>query len=434
MPDTIQAPEAGTTPAPGQASLWRNPDFLKIWAAQTTAQLGSLLGVLPFVAILILDARPYQMAVLAGATTAARLAFGLGAGVWIDRKRRRIVLVIADFARAVSVASLAVAYFWFELEIGHLYVVAFINGSMGVFHDVAYPAYIPSLIGKERLLEANSKISASGAVVEQISFSIGGFIAQLASAITAGVVQAVTFVISGLLTLAIRKPEPPPRSTGSDSNIRSELIEGYRFIFGHPVLRLMAVSDALLAASGGIIGGMITLFALTEVGFQPGPLGVIYATGGISSFIGAIYATRVTRKIGVGRTLSFGLIIPGLIGFLIPLAPTEIWLAAIFFLIPQLLGDGIWILHDINEISLQQTVTPEHLRGRVGSAINVAETSAALIGVALAGVVAELAGLRWALGMGFVFTIAAGAVYLHPAIRQLKSLSQLSARGDAADH
>jgi MFS family permease len=237
MPETDPAPEQNPASHPGtpiplpnqanQASLWRNPDFLKIWAAHSTSNLGKLMSVLPLVAILVLGARPYQMAIIGGATATAGLSFGLIAGPWIDRSRRRMVLVATDLGRALSIASIAIAHFIFELHIEHLYVVAFINGSLGIFNEVAHRAYLPGIVDRNRLLEANSKVAASDAVTEQIGFSVGGFIAQLASAISASVVQAITFAVSGLLILVIRKPEPPPTSRPEDqeSNVRQELIE-----------------------------------------------------------------------------------------------------------------------------------------------------------------------------------------------------------------
>ncbi|MCZ6538945.1 MAG: MFS transporter [Chloroflexi bacterium] len=422
MPETVPEPE--TSAAPRRKSLWRNQDFLKFWTAQSTSNLGQLMSVLPLVAILALGARPYEMAIIGGASAAAGLAFGLIAGPWVDRTRRRMVLVVTDLGRALSIASIPVAHFLFELRIEHLYVVAFTNGSLGIFNEVASRAYLPSLVDRDRLLEANSKTAASDAVVEQIGFSVGGFIAQLASAISASVVQAITFAVSGLLILTIRRPEPQPVSVNRERNIRRELIEGYRFIAGHQLLRIVAISGAVSSGAGGIIGGMITLFAITEIGFQPGPLGVIYGTGGISSFIGAIYATRVTRRLGVGPTMATGAIIFGAIGFLIPLAPTQIWIATVFFVLPQILGDGFAMMHNINEVSLQQAVTPEHLRGRVASALKVSEKLAMLIGVSIAGVVAELAGLRVALGMGFAILLIAGLVLLHPAIRNLRDMPE----------
>lgn len=185
-------------PESHEVSPWRDPEFLKIWTARSTSNLGALMSVLPLVAILVLDARPYQMAILSGATVVSGLLFGLVAGAWIDRTRRRPILVVTDLARALSIASLAVAHFLFELHIEHLYIVAFINGSLLIFHDVAYRAYLPGLVGQPRLQDANAKISASNSIIEQIGFSVGGFIAQLASAIAASLVQSITLDLSEL--------------------------------------------------------------------------------------------------------------------------------------------------------------------------------------------------------------------------------------------
>jgi len=364
------------------------------------------------------------MAILGGATTAAGLAFGLFAGPWIDRSRRRIVLVVTDLGSAAALASVAVAHFLFELHIEHLHAVAFVNGSLGIFNEVASRSHLPSLIGRDRLLEANSKIAASDSVVEQIGFSVGGFIAQLASAIAASIVQTVTFLVSGLLILAIRKPKPAPTKPATRPNIRREMGDVYRFIGSNQTLLVMTISGVTLAGAGGIIGGMITLFAISEIGFQPGPPGVMYGIGGVSSLIGALFATRVTNRLGVGNTMVLGASIYGVIGFLIPLAPTQIWIAAIFFILPQLFGDGFMIMHDINRRSLQQSIIPENYLGRVIGAMKVSEMAAALIGVAIAGVVAETVGLRAALFIGSALMVIAAVVLLHPAIRTIKTIPE----------
>ncbi|MBT4126717.1 MAG: MFS transporter [Chloroflexi bacterium] len=420
-PDNDAPNQESSVPAT-RKSLWKNPDFLKIWTSQSTSNLGRMMMVVPLVAILILEARPYQMAILGAATTTAGLAFGLFAGPWIDRSRRRIVLIITDFGSAATLASVAIAHFLFELHIEHLYVVAFLNGSFGIFNEVAQRSYLPSLIEKDRLLEANSKMAASDSVVEQIGFSVGGFIAQLASAIAASIVQTITFLISGLLVLAIRKPEPKPETPEQRPNIRREILDGYRFILGNPTLKLITISGVLLGAANGIIGGMITLFAISEIGIQPGPLGIIYGIGGVSSFFGALYAARVTNKLGVGPTMALGLFSYGVVGFLIPLAPNTVWIAMIFFIMPQIFGDGFWVMHDINKTSLQQAIIPTNYLGRVIGAMKVSEKVAALIGVSIAGVVAEIFGLRVALAGGSVIWLMAGAIYLHPTIRSIKTI------------
>ena len=174
---------------------------------------------------------------------------------------------------------------------------------------------------------------------------------------------------------------------------------------------------------------MITLFAISEIGFQPGPLGVIYGVGGISSFFGALAATRVTNKLGVGPTMALGLFSYGVVGFLVPLAPTQIWIAAVFFLLPQILGDGFWVMHDINKTSLQQAIIPTRQLGRVLGAAKVSESVAALIGVSVAGVVAELLGLRIALALGSCIWLVAGFILLHPAIRSIKTVPDEQSSG-----
>jgi MFS family permease len=223
-----------------------------------------MMMVVPLVAILILDAPPYQMAILGGATTAVGLAFGLFAGPWIDRSRRRIVLVVADLGSAAALASVAVAHFLFELHIDHLYAVACVNGSLCIFNKVATRSYLPSLIEHDRMLEANPKIAAADSVVEQIGFSVGGFITQLASTIAASILQTATFLVSGLLILAIRKREPVPPKPATRPSIRRELVDGYRFISSDQTLFVMTISGVTLAGAGKII----SLFAIPEISFN----------------------------------------------------------------------------------------------------------------------------------------------------------------------
>jgi len=190
----------------------------------------------------------------------------------------------------------------------------------------------------------------------------------------------------------------------------------------------MIISGVTLAGAGGVIGGMITLFAISEIGFQPGPLGIIYGIGGASALVGALFATQVTNRLGVGNTIALGLFSYGVFGFLIPLALSDqIWIAAIFFVLPQILGDGFWIMHDINKTSLQQSIIPENYLGRVIGTMKVSEMAAALLGVSIAGVVAETVGLRAALFVGLALVLIAAAVLLHPAIRSIKTIPELAA-------
>ncbi len=211
-------------------------------------------------------------------------------------------------------------------------------------------------------------------------------------------------------------------ATEREQGREAEVVEGLRYVWHNRYLRAVAISESFVGIADGAIGGMITLFAIREVGFQPGPLGPIYAAGGISAFIGALYAGRLARRFGIGPVMAWPFVIMGLLTFLIPLAPGPIWLAAIFFLIPQLLGDGGWTIHDINELSLRQAITPDNVRGRVNGAITFASRCTQLLGAAAAGAIAETVGLRWALAAGALALTLAGLTLLFSPVRKLREI------------
>ena len=156
--------------------LWRHPDFLKLWAGQTVSLFGSLVTrfALPLTAILVLRAGAAQIALLTAAEVVPAIALGLVAGVWVDRLRRRPLMIAADLGRALALGSIPLAAFAHQLAIGQLYVVALLTGTLTTVFDVAYPSYLPTLISREQLMEGNSKLQASGSVAEVSAFGLAG--------------------------------------------------------------------------------------------------------------------------------------------------------------------------------------------------------------------------------------------------------------------
>ncbi len=193
---------------PKPTGLWRNADFVKLWTGQTVSTLGTLMGALQLTAVLVLDASPLQMGLLAALRVAPGLIFGLAAGVWVDRLRRRPILIAADMGRAALMGSIPIAFLLGALRMEHLYLVAFGTGALTIFFDTAYRSYLPSLVPRGDLIEANSKLTASESVVEVTAFSVGGWIAQLVSAIATVTVDALSFLVSGVAIALIRKSEP----------------------------------------------------------------------------------------------------------------------------------------------------------------------------------------------------------------------------------
>ena len=388
-------------------NLWRNADFLKLWSAQTISVTGTVLGALQFTAILTLDATPVQMSALTAAGVLPALLFGFVIGAWVDRLKRRPILIAADLLRMALLGSIPVTWYFDVLSIEQVYVVAFLHGLLTIFFDVAYRSYLPALVSSRKLVEANSRLSATASVAEIGGFSLGGWIAQAFSAIVVTAVDSATFLVSAALLVWIRRPELTPTPSDRAPDIRREILEGLRVVIGNPALRAIGVSRVSLGLAGGIISSLIVLFGIETLGFAPGVLGTIFAIGGVSSILGALSVGSLTRRFGLGKTLTAGFLIWGATTFLIPLAHGPLLLAGAFLAAEQLFDFGVTV-YEINEISLRQRITPYRMLGRVNSSMEVTLLGAQLVGALLGGILAELAGIRWALAVGSCLMVAGG--------------------------
>ena len=409
-------------PPAGQSSLWRNGDFLKLWSAQTVSITGSLLGALQLTAILALAATPLQLSLLTAAGVLPALLCGFVVGAWVDRLRRRPVLIAADLLRAALLGSIPGAWFAGALRIEQLYLIAFLHGLLTIFFDVAYRSYLPSLVRREQLVAANSRLSASASVAEVGAFSLGGWIAQLSSAIIVAAVDAVTFLVSALLLTSIRTSEPAPAPSTAQASLRREIVAGLRLALGNPILRAIGASRAIgMGLGGGIIGTLVVLYGIETLGFAPGVLGTIFAIGGATSILGALSASKLTHRFGLGKTLAIGFLLYGLSSFLIPLARGPLLLAGAL-LAAQQLADFALAVYEINEVSLRQGITAQRMLGRVNASLEVVELGSRLAGSLLAGVLAEAVGLRWALAAGAGLMAGGGLWLVLSPVRRVMSV------------
>jgi MFS family permease len=392
---------------PTRTGLWRHPDFLKLWAGQTVSTFGSLVGgiALQFTAILWLDASPIEISVLAACQLVPGFLVGLAAGVWVDRLRRRPILIATDAGRAVALATIPLAAVLGVLTIGQLFVVAFVANALTVFFDVAYEAYLPSLVGRGALVEGNSKLTATASVAEFGAFSVSGWLVQLLGAPATVLIDALSFVWSACFVGAIRAGEPALTAKHERQSTRREAVEGMRLVLHGPILRSLAVAGLVLRFCERIIGALILLYLNREVGFSPGVLGVIFAVGGLTSFGGALLAGRSARIGGLGPVLVIALLLRAGGVVFIPLAGNVSAISVAFLVLNQLITDPAWSFYSINEVSLRQAVTPDRLQGRMNASIRVLEFGAMLAGTVCAGLLGEVAGLRAALW------VAAGGMF-----------------------
>jgi len=255
---------------------------------------------LPFAAILILGAGAAEVAVLRGAELVAGLTVGLVAGAWVDRLRRRPILIWADLGRAVLLASVPAAFALGALTLMHLVVVAFGTAILTTFFDTADRAFLPTIIGRERLVEANATLTGSSSAAEFVGFGAGGWLIQLLTAPVAIALDAVSFLVSALLLAGIRVKEPAPPPVAQRESVLDEIRDGLRLTLRDPILRPLALADAAVAGFWGVFGAVYLVFA-TEMGFEPGVIGLVAAVGGLSSLAGATVAGRAVRRLGVAR-------------------------------------------------------------------------------------------------------------------------------------
>ncbi len=402
--------------------LWQHKEFVRLWAGQSISEFGSWLGALGLLAILVLEATPAQMGILETLKAAPALLVGLFAGVWVDRRRRRPLLIGADVGRAALLGAVAVMALVGLAQMIHLYLAALLVGSLTVLFNLAYHSYVPGLVRREQLVEANSKLGATSSLAEIASPGLGGLLVQLISAPLTLILDAASFLVSAFFVVSIRDPEPEPEPDDESGGMWSQIKTGLQVVIGHPLLRATAGASATRSFFGGFFAALYSLFVLREVGLSPAVLGLLIGAGGVGSFFGAVLVGRFNRRLGWGNGLIVASLLSSLLALLIPLASGPPLLAAAILLAGQLIGDAFLTVYFIGERSLRQSVTPGRLLGRINASFEFLVGGVGTAGILVGGLTGQVLGLRPATAVAAVGMILAFLwLYLSP-LRGLNSL------------
>src|SRR5262245_17246754 len=324
--------------------LWRHPDFLKLWSAETISQFGTQVTFLaiPFVAVVVLDASTFEVAALGVVDFLPFIIFTLPAGVWVDRLRRRPILIVGDFARAALLATIPIAYVLDLLTLGQLYVVGFLVGTCTVFFDVAYQSYLPSLVERQQIIEGNSKLEISRSSAQIAGPGFAGLLIQAFTAPYAILIDACSFLGSGLFLYRIRKHEDSPAAPTADGtkpSLWTELKEGLRFVLGNPNLRAQAGCTATSNFFSNVSFAILIVFLVRELGLSAGVIGLSISLGSFGSLLAAFTAMRISQRFGIGPTSIVSVAAFGPPTLLIAFAPPGN--RAIPFLVLGQLGLGV---------------------------------------------------------------------------------------------
>ncbi len=401
-----------------------SPDFARLWAAAAVSSFGSYVTrlALPLAAILVLDAGAVEVGVLRSAELIAAFGVGLIAGAWVDRLRRRPVMIWADLGRAALLGSIPVAAVLGMLTLAQLLAVAFGAAILTTFFDVADRSFLPDVVPRDRLHEANSTLTATTSVSEFVAFGVGGWLVQFLTAPIAIAIDAASFLASAILLGRIRTIEPPPAPASERGHIAAEIREGLGALAADPLLRPLAAANAAAFAGWGIFGATFLLFTVKELGFDPGVVGLIAAMGGFSAFIGAVVAGPAARRFGYGRTLIAALACSAAGNLLIPLAPGATLVGVACLVGQQLLADSALVVFEIGDVTIRQTIVPERLLGRVNAGMRVTGVGAQLAGTIVGALVAEAIGLRAALYLGATLGVVGAVALAASQVRGLRAL------------
>jgi MFS family permease len=412
--------------APHRPSLWRQRDFMKLWTGQTISQFGDeiTLLALPFLAIVDLGAESLEMGILGVVRFLPWIAFTLPAGVWVDRMRRRPILIGADVARAAVLASIPLAFLGGWLTLVQVYVVAFLAGTLEVFFDIAYQSYLPSIVERDELVEGNSKLELSRAGSQVIGPTVAGFLVELVRAPFAIAFDALSYLGAVLFIGLIRRPEPEPAkhdpAEGRRPSMWQEARAGLTYVRDSRYLRSIAACTGSFNLFGNIGAVVTLLYLVRELGLGAGTIGVIFAIGNIGVVVGALTGGRVAKAIGIGPTIVFSAALGGVALAFVPLAPRDdpFW----FLVIGGIIGGWSVVAYNVNQVGLRQAITPHNMLGRMNATMRLIVWGTIPIGALAGGILGTAIGFQATLWLSAAGAFLAFLPVLFSPVRSLRAI------------
>ncbi len=415
-----------TPPARGRLGLLRQPHFARLWTAETISQFGTQISLfaVPFTAITFLGVDAFQVATLGTAEFLPFLLFTLPAGAWIDRLRRRPILISGDLVRAVSLGTVPLAYALGGLTIWQLYVVGFLNGIATVFFDGAYQSYLPALVEEDELIEGNAKLEVSRSAAQIAGQPLAGGLVQLFAAPFTILLDSLSYLGSAFFIFLIQKREPEPHPVGpaGHPSIVSEVRAGLRYVATHRYLRNIAACTGFGNLCSNIIFALFLLYAVRDLQLEPALIGLTGMFAAIGALLGAVTASRLAERLGVGPTIVGTALAFGLAPLLIPIAPPGN-VAVPFLSLSGALGAGVSVVYNVNQVSLRQAITPANLQGRMNATMRFLVWGTIPLGTMIGGVLGNLIGVHQTIWVGAILgCFAFLPVFLSP-VRTLRRIA-----------
>ncbi|MFE4861407.1 MFS transporter [Streptomyces sp. NPDC056670] len=390
---------ATAAPPRPRGGLLGQRDFRLLWAGETMSRFGSnITGVaMPLAAVVSLDASTFWVSALAAAAWLPWLLVGLPAGAWVDRLPRRPLMLLCNLGSLVLLASVPAAAWLNVLTMTQLMAVALLTGLANVFFSIAYRVYLPSVVRREDLAEANAKLQGSESAAQLAGLGGGGMLAGLFGAVSGLLVDAATFLASTLCLLGIRSTEPRPEAPAVPRPLRQEVRDGLRYTVRDPYLRVLTaygtVTNLLLTG----YQALLTVFLVRDLGVGASAVGWLLAGASVGGLLGAVVAGSLSRRFGSARGMLLCKFATAPFGLLVPLAEPG-WRVVLLALGGAVLALGV-VSANVIQGTFRQQYCPPHLLGRITASMSVANFGAIPIGSLLGGILGSALGVRPALWM-----------------------------------
>jgi MFS family permease len=408
-----------------EPSVFRSRDFRLLLAGQTTSQLGAQISgiAIPLLAVDALGATPLEIGLLGAASTIAFAVIGLPAGAWLDRWRRGPVLIASDVVRALLLLTIPVAWWLGLLTIWQLLGVALLAGFARVFFDVGYQSYLPTVIGRGRVLAGNSAMEFVRSSGQIAGPGLGGILVSLLGAANVVLAQAITFAVSAVTLKAIRAREEPRDPDASAGPVWRRVAEGVRYVAGHPVLRATAIASAASNLSFAIASAVTIIFLVRELGLPAWAVGILLAVAAVGAMVASAVTPWVARRLGSARIVWVSLAVTGPLTLLVALGMPG-WGVA-FVLVGMFAGELGQIVYAISNVSLRQRICPDRILSRVNATMGFAIMGLFPLGALVGGVLGETIGVRWTLVVAGLVVLVAPVV-LFAALRRHRDVEEFA--------
>lgn len=400
--------------------MLRDPGFARFWTAETVSGFGTYVTTvaLQVLVVLTLDGTAADVGFVNAARWLPYVLLGLVAGALVDRRRRQPVLVVTDLGRGLLLIAIPVLWWLGGLSLPVLMVVMVASGTLALFNDAATQSFLPRLVPRSSLLAANARLDQSDAVAQTSGPALGGLLVSLLGAPLSVLVDAASYLVSGVLTATIRASEPAPATTGQ-RHLRREVGEGLRWVYGHRMLAPFALATHGWFVCNSALLTVYVPFVLLGLGLSPFELGLTLAAAGIGGLVGSLVAVRVGLRFGVGRTVIAAHAITPLGWAVIALAPGVAGAGHVAVVVVLALGQLVYGLslgvENANSMGYRQSVTPDALQGRMNITMRSINRAMVVVGAPLGGLLADTVGYRPVFVVGIVgFLLLALGLGLSP--------------------